>query len=158
MRSLLLLLCSFLPVIAFGDRAKPNVVYILADDLGYGDLKSMNTDGKIATPGSDQMAKEGMIFTDAHSNSAVCTPTRYGVLTGRYAFRSRMKKGVLNGYSTYLIENGRMTVPSFLKNQGYHTAFIGKWHLGWDWAKNGEKVDYSKPVQNGPPAGQLFWR
>ena len=107
MRSLLLLLCSFLPVIAFGDRAKPNVVYILADDLGYGDLKSMNTDGKIATPGSDQMAKEGMIFTDAHSNSAVCTPTRYGVLTGRYAFRSRMKKGVLNGYSTYLIENGR---------------------------------------------------
>ena len=150
MRSLLLLLCSFLPVIAFGDRAKPNVVYILADDLGYGDLKSMNTDGKIATPGSDQMAKEGMIFTDAHSNSAVCTPTRYGVLTGRYAFRSRMKKGVLNGYSTYLIENGRMTVPSFLKNQGYHTAFIGKWHLGWDWAKNGEKVDYSKPVQNGP--------
>ena len=150
MKSLLLLLCSFLPVIAFGDRAKPNVVYILADDLGYGDLKSMNTDGKIATPGSDQMAKEGMIFTDAHSNSAVCTPTRYGVLTGRYAFRSRMKKGVLNGYSTYLIENGRMTVPSFLKNQGYHTAFIGKWHLGWDWAKNGEKVDYSKPVQNGP--------
>ena len=150
MKYFLLLLCSFLPVIAFGDRAKPNVVYILADDLGYGDLKSMNTDGKIATPGSDQMAKEGMIFTDAHSNSAVCTPTRYGVLTGRYAFRSRMKKGVLNGYSTYLIENGRMTVPSFLKNQGYHTAFIGKWHLGWDWAKNGEKVDYSKPVQNGP--------
>jgi arylsulfatase A-like enzyme len=150
MRSLVLLLCSFLPVIAFGDRAKPNVVYILADDLGYGDLKSMNTDGKIATPGSDQMAKEGMIFTDAHSNSAVCTPTRYGVLTGRYAFRSRMKKGVLNGYSTYLIENGRMTVPSFLKNQGYHTAFIGKWHLGWDWAKDGEKFDYSKPVQNGP--------
>ena len=150
MKSLLLLLFSFFPVIAFGDRAKPNVVYILADDLGYGDLKSMNTEGKIATPGSDQMAKEGMVFTDAHSNSAVCTPTRYGVLTGRYAFRSRMKKGVLNGYSTYLIENGRMTVPSFLKNQGYHTAFIGKWHLGWDWAKNGEKVDYSKPVQNGP--------
>lgn len=150
MKSLLLLLCSFLPVIAFGDRAKPNVVYILADDLGYGDLKSMNMDGKIATPGSDQMAKEGMVFTDAHSNSAVCTPTRYGVLTGRYAFRSRMKKGVLNGYSSYLIEKGRMTVPSFLKNQGYHTAFIGKWHLGWDWAKDGERVDYSKPVENGP--------
>ena len=150
MKYFLLLLCSFLPVIAFGDRAKPNVVYILADDLGYGDLKSMNPEGKIKTPGSDQMAKEGMVFTDAHSNSAVCTPTRYGVLTGRYAFRSRMKKGVLNGYSSYLIENGRMTVPSFLNNQGDHTAFIGKWHLGWDWAKNGEKVDYSKPVQNGP--------
>lgn len=150
MKSLLLFVCSFLPVIVFGDRAKPNVVYILADDLGYGDLKSMNPEGKIKTPGSDQMAREGMVFTDAHSNSAVCTPTRYGVLTGRYAFRSRMKKGVLNGYSSYLIENGRMTVPSFLKNQGYHTAFIGKWHLGWDWAKNGEKVDYSKPVENGP--------
>lgn len=150
MKSLLLFVCSFLPVIVFGDRAKPNVVYILADDLGYGDLKSMNPEGKIKTPGSDQMAREGMVFTDAHSNSAVCTPTRYGVLTGRYAFRSRMKKGVLNGYSSYLIENGRMTVPPFLKNQGYHTAFIGKWHLGWDWAKNGEKVDYSKPVENGP--------
>ena len=150
MKSLLLFVCSFLPVIVFGDRAKPNVVYILADDLGYGDLKSMNPEGKIKTPGSDQMAREGMVFTDAHSNSAVCTPTRYGVLTGRYAFRSRMKKGVLNGYSSYLIENGRMTVPSFLKNQGYHTAIIGKWHLGWDWEKNGEKVDYSKPVENGP--------
>ena len=137
-------------MIACGDPAKPNVVYILADDLGYGDLRSMNSQGKIATPGSDQMAKEGMVFTDAHSNSAVCTPTRYGVLTGRYAFRSRMKKGVLNGYSGYLIEKGRMTVPSFLKNQGYHTAFIGKWHLGWDWAKNGKKVDFSKPVKNGP--------
>ena len=150
MKSLLLFVCSFLPVIVFGDRAKPNVVYILADDLGYGDLKSMNPEGKIKTPGSDQMAREGMVFTDAHSNSAVCTPTRYGILTGRYAFRSRMKKGVLNGYSSYLIENGRMTVPSFLQNQGYHTAFIGKWHLGWDWAKNGEKIDYSKPVENGP--------
>ena len=150
MKSLLLFVCSFLPVIVFGDRAKPNLVYILADDLGYGDLKSMNPEGKIKTPGSDQMAKEGMVFTDAHSNSAVCTPTRYGVLTGRYAFRSRMKKGVLDGYSSYLIENGRMTVPSFLQNQGSHTAFIGKWHLGWDWAMDGKKVDYSKPVENGP--------
>ena len=150
MKSLLLFICSFLPVIVFGDRAKPNLVYILADDLGYGDLKSMNPEGKIKTPGSDQMAKEGMVFTDAHSNSAVCTPTRYGVLTGRYAFRSRMKKGVLNGYSSYLIENGRMTVPPVLQNQGYHTAFIGKWHLGWDWAMDGDKVDYSKPVENGP--------
>ena len=75
MKSLLLFVCSFLPVIVFGDRAKPNVVYILADDLGYGDLKSMNPEGKIKTPGSDQMAREGMVFTDAHSNSAVCTPT-----------------------------------------------------------------------------------
>ncbi|MDF1710622.1 MAG: arylsulfatase [Akkermansiaceae bacterium] len=150
MKSLVLALVLSLPVMAFGDPAKPNVVYILADDLGYGDLRSGNPEGGIATPGSDQMAKEGMVFTDAHSNSSVCTPTRYGVLTGRFAFRSRMKKGVLSGYSTYLIEKGRMTVPSFLKGQGYHTAFIGKWHLGWDWAKNGKKVDFSKPVRNGP--------
>ena len=148
MKSLVIVL--LFPFLAFGNLAKPNVVYILADDLGYGDLRSGNPEGKIATPGSDQMAKEGMVFTDAHSNSAVCTPTRYGVLTGRYAFRSRLKRSVLSGYSNYLIEKGRMTVPSFLKGQGYHTAFIGKWHLGWDWAKNGKKVDFSKPIQNGP--------
>lgn len=144
------LVLSLLPILAAGEFKKPNVVYILADDLGYGDLRSCNPDGKIATPGSDRLAKEGMIFTDAHSNSSVCTPTRYGVLTGRYAFRSRMKSGVLGGFSEHLIEEGRMTVPSFLQENGYHTAFIGKWHLGWDWAKDGKKVDYSKPVKNGP--------
>jgi arylsulfatase A-like enzyme len=129
---------------------RPNVVYILADDLGLGDLRICHSEGKIATPGSDELGREGMVFTDAHSNSAVCTPTRYGVLTGRYAFRSRMKKGVLNGFSDHLIEEGRMTVASYLKGQGYHTAFIGKWHLGWDWAKDGKKVDYTQPVKNGP--------
>lgn len=150
MKSLLITLVSVLPGVVLGDPAKPNVVYILADDLGYGDLRSGNPQGKIATPGSDLMAKEGMVFTDAHSNSSVCTPTRYGVLTGRYAFRSRLKRSVLGGYSSHLIEKGRMTVPSFLKEQGYHTAFIGKWHLGWDWAKKGKEVDFTKPVQNGP--------
>ena len=138
---------SILPLIAKG----PNLVYILADDLGYGDLKVCNPDCKIATPGTDQMGKEGMSFTDAHSGSAVCTPTRYGILTGRYAFRSRLKKGVLSGYSPFLIEEGRSTVGSFLQEQGYHTAFIGKWHLGWDWVKEGEKnVDFTQPVGNGP--------
>ena len=150
MKSLVLVFVSLFPSVVFGDLAKPNVVYILADDLGYGDLRSGNPDSKIATPGSGQMAEEGMVFTDAHSNSAVCTPTRYGVLTGRYAFRSRLKRSVLNGFSNHLIEDGRMTVASFLQDEGYHTAFIGKWHLGWDWAKDGKKVDYTKPITNGP--------
>lgn len=144
-----ILLAFALAVPALGSE-RPNVVYILADDLGFGDLSICNREGKIATPGSDELGREGMVFTDAHSNSAVCTPTRYGVLTGRYAFRSRMKKGVLNGYSNFLIEEGRTTVASYLKGHGYHTAFIGKWHLGWDWAKEGKKVDFSKPIKNGP--------
>ena len=143
-------LLSALLVVAPALAERPNVVYILADDLGIGDLRICHPEGKIATPGSDQLGREGMVFTDAHSNSAVCTPTRYGVLTGRYAFRSRMKRGVLNGFSDHLIEQGRMTVASYLKGQGYHTAFIGKWHLGWDWAKDGKKVDYTQPVMNGP--------
>lgn len=146
MKILSLVFLSILPLVA----EQPNLVYILADDLGFGDLKICNPDCKIATPGTDQMGKEGMSFTDAHSNSSVCTPTRYGVLTGRYAFRSRLKKSVLGGYSPFLIEKGRMTVASFLKDEGYHTAFIGKWHLGWDWAKKGKEVDYTKPIQNGP--------
>ena len=143
----------FLALVAVSSAEKlgtPNVVYILTDDLGYGDVRIFNPKGKIATPGMDQVGREGMVFTDAHSNSAVCTPTRYGVLTGRYAFRSRLKRSVLNGYSNYLIEKDRMTVASFLKGEGYHTAFIGKWHLGWDWAKDGKNVDFSKPIKNGP--------
>ncbi len=131
---------------------KPNVVYILADDLGYGDVRATNSGSKIATPGLDRMAAEGMVFTDAHSGSSVCTPTRYGVLTGRYAFRSRMKKGVLSGYSKHLIEESRLTVGKMLQQEGYHTAFIGKWHLGWDWA-GGDKpktVNFSEEVTNGP--------
>lgn len=133
--------------------SRPNIVYILADDLGYGDVSCLNKDSKIHTPNLDRLGKEGMIFTDAHSGSAVCTPTRYGILTGRYCWRSRLKKGVLGGYSEHLIEDGRMTVASMLGEQGYHTACIGKWHLGWDWQKTGEKmrdVDYSKPISHGP--------
>jgi arylsulfatase A-like enzyme len=131
----------------------PNIVYILADDLGYGDLSCLNKESKIHTPNLDRLAKEGMIFTDAHSGSAVCTPTRYGILTGRYSWRSRLKQGVLNGYSPPLIEEGRMTVTSMLKPYGYHSACIGKWHLGWDWqmkADNPDEVDFVKPIQHGP--------
>ena len=114
--------------------AAPNIIYILADDLGYGDLGAFNPEGKIKTPSLDKMASQGMIFTDAHTSSSVCTPTRYGILTGRYNWRSPLKKSVLSGTSRALIPQDRTTVASFLKSNGYNTAFIGKWHLGWDWA------------------------
>jgi arylsulfatase A-like enzyme len=142
--------------------AKPNIVFILADDLGYGDVKCFNSDGKIPTPNLDRLASEGMRFTDAHSSSAVCTPTRYSILTGRYNWRSRLKSGVLQGYSPRLIEPGRLTVSAFLQQRGFATACIGKWHLGMDWPlKDGKfakgindaaTVDYAKPIQGGPNA------
>ena len=138
----------------------PNIVYILADDLGYGDVKCLNPEGKIATPNLDRLAGGGMRFTDAHSSSAVCSPSRYSILTGRYNWRSRLKNGVLTGYSPRLIELDRLTVPALLKEHGYSTACLGKWHLGMDWTlKDGgfapgeadaEKVDYAQPIQNGP--------
>lgn len=132
-----------IPAVVYArQKAAPNIVYILADDLGYGDLTCLNKDSKISTPNMDKLAKQGVYFTDAHSNSAVCTPTRYGILTGRYAFRTILKKGVLNGFSPSLIEPGRMTVASFLQQNGYQTACIGKWHLGLDWSKK----DQSKPI------------
>ncbi len=136
---------------------KPNIVYLLADDWGYGDVSCLNPDSKIPTPHTDQLASEGMTFTDAHSNSAVCTPTRYGILTGRYCWRSRLKRGVLNGYSDPLIEGGRLTVPMLLRDRGYATACFGKWHLGLGWQTregdeevNGDTVDFAAPLTHGP--------
>jgi arylsulfatase A len=132
---------------------KPNIVYILADDLGYGDVSCLNENSRLKTSALDKLANEGMVFTDAHSNSAVCTPTRYGILTGRYCWRSRLKSGVLGGKCRHLIEPERMTVASMLKKRGYDCACIGKWHLGFDWKWKDEqtkKIDYSKPVENGP--------
>lgn len=145
--------------------SQPNVLYILCDDLGYGDVKCLNPDGQIATPRLDRLAAEGMIFTDAHSGSSVCTPTRYGVITGRYAWRSPLKQSVLGGLSPRLIEPGRLTVADMLRRHGYHTACIGKWHLGMDWVKlpgkevsalsietpdQVDNVDYSQPIAGGP--------
>jgi arylsulfatase A len=136
--------------------ASPHIVYILADDLGYGDVGCLNPASKIPTPNIDRLAREGMRFTDAHSASAVCTPTRYGILTGRYCWRSRLKKGVLYGYDRLLIDRKRPTVPSVLKTRGYHTSGIGKWHLGLNWATKENKpakegtVDYSKAIDGGP--------
>jgi arylsulfatase A-like enzyme len=125
----------------------PNIVFILADDMGYGDPGSYNTASRIATPNIDRLADEGIRFTDAHTPSAVCSPTRYGVLTGRYAWRTRLTRGVLGGYSPALIEDGRLTVASLLQQRGYRTAAIGKWHLGLG---SGERTDYARPLRPGP--------
>jgi arylsulfatase A-like enzyme len=133
--------------------ARPNLVYILADDMGYGDLSCLNPESRIRTAHLDRLAAGGMRFTDAHATSAVCTPSRYGILTGRYNWRSALKQGVTWGYSPPLLEPGRMTVASLLQSQGYRTACVGKWHLGWDWAKSGaaeDAVDYTRPIANGP--------
>jgi arylsulfatase A-like enzyme len=125
----------------------PNIIVVLADDLGYGDLGSYNPGSKIPTPSLDALAAEGMRFTDAHSPSSVCTPTRYGLLTGRYAWRTRLKQGVLKGYDPSLIEPGRETVASVLRRTGYATAAIGKWHLGLG---DDAATDYGKPFSSGP--------
>ncbi len=157
---LLLLLASF----TFADE-RPNIVIILADDLGYGDTQPFNPDSKIATPNFNQLAKEGLMFTDAHSGSGVCTPTRYGLLCGRYAWRTRLKRGVLGGYSKPLVDVEQQTFAGQLQKAGYHTHVIGKWHLGlgWQWrdqepdninffgiAGDANSVDYSKPLTDGP--------
>ncbi len=132
---------------------KPNIVYILADDMGYGDVSCLNPESKIKTESIDRMAAEGMAFHDAHSSSAVCTPSRYSILTGRYNWRSSLKEFVLFGYDGPLIEDGRETMASYLSKQGYNTACIGKWHLGWNWTLNSdnpEDIDFTAPISNGP--------
>ncbi len=125
----------------------PHIVVILADDLGIGDLGSYNDASKAPTPRLDRIAAAGMRFTDMHSPSGVCTPTRYGLLTGRYCWRSRMKQGVLNGYSPALLEPGRLTMASMLRKAGYRTVGIGKWHLGLG---TDQRTDYSKTLRPGP--------
>jgi arylsulfatase A-like enzyme len=114
--------------------ARPNVVVIYADDLGYGDVQGYNPErGKIPTPRIDRLAAQGMAFTDAHSSSGVCSPSRYTLLTGRYHWRTRLQKGIVGVFGEPLIAPERLTVAGLLKQGGYRTACIGKWHLGWDW-------------------------
>ena len=135
-----------MPVIG-KDHEHPNIIFILADDLGYGDVSAFNNDSKIQTTNIDRLARQGVSFTDAHSSSAVCTPTRYGILTGRYNWRSTLKSGVLNGYSPALIPQERRTVAALLREENYQTACMGKWHLGWTWnniEKGKDSINYRR--------------
>jgi arylsulfatase A len=131
-KSYLILFALLLPLAVQADTSKPNVVFVLFDDIGYGQPPSYRTDSPFKMPNLDRLAEQGIRFTDAHSAAANCTPTRYGVLTGRYPSRIG-QFGVLKTYSPPIIPKTRLTVASFLKGQGYHTACIGKWHLGMNW-------------------------
>ena len=158
-----LLLTSLLFSVALNAAAatrtsQPNIVVILADDLGYGDVQCYNSQrGKIPTPHIDRLSAQGMRFTDAHSSSGVCSPSRYALLTGRYHWRTRLQSGIVGVFGEPLIAPGRLTIAGLAKQHGYRTACIGKWHLGWDWpiakeqrallqaAKKPGKDDEAKP-------------
>lgn len=140
----------------------PNILFILADDLGYGDVACYNPDSKVPTPNLDKLAMEGMRFTDVHSPSTVCTPTRYSILTGRMAFRTGLR-GVFAGVNgSCLIEKERLTLPQMLRNQGYATACIGKWHIGMTFfdergniikdsgVQGVQQIDYTRPIPDAP--------
>ncbi len=177
--------CLFLPFLIAGpylscqqaearnSKQKPNVLIIYADDLGYGDVSVYNPDrGKIPTPHIDQLAKEGMRFTDGHSSSSVCSPSRYTLLTGRYHWRTRLQSGIVNLWERPLIKEDRLTIGGLAQREGYRTACIGKWHLGWDWPISPEdkslfqsrkkdvlataehrrawKEAFSQPIEDGP--------
>lgn len=153
--SLLSLLFLFTGCNQTESTSSPNIIYILADDLGYGDVSALNPDAAWKTVYIDQIAEEGIRFTDAHSGSAVCSPTRYGVLTGRYSWRTSLKNGVLWSWDLPLIKKDETTVGKLLQEKGYNTACVGKWHLGLGWqyhAEDPDSVDFSKPVTGGPTA------
>jgi len=150
---------------------KPNILVILADDLGYGDVHCYNPErGKIQTPNIDRLASQGMRFTDGHSSSGVCSPSRYTLLTGRYHWRTRLQVGIVGVFGEPLIAPDRMTIGTLAQQQGYRTAAIGKWHLGWDWpiapgqrkllqaSKQAGKDDEAKPANAATAAHQAAWR
>lgn len=129
----------------------PDIILILADDLGIGDISCYNPEGKISTPNIDRLAEKGVSFVDAHSTSALSTPSRYSVMTGRYPWRTTLKQGVLGGFADPLIDEDRSTLADVLSDAGYETACIGKWHLGWNWGHDSEgKVDFTLPITDGP--------
>jgi len=129
---------------------KPNVILIYTDDQGYGDMSALNPHAKFETPNLDRLAREGILFTDAHCSDTVCTPSRYGLLTGRYNWRTTLKRGVFGAEVKGLIEDGRMTVASLLRDNGYRTAMVGKWHLGMDFPGTPGNRDWSQPVRDMP--------
>jgi len=161
--------CSAQSVSGRRDLGRPNIVFILADDMGFGDVGCYNPESKIPTPNMDRLAAEGIRFTDCHTPSSICTPTRYALLTGRYSWRTAMKQGHLSSFARGLMDPERPTVATVLRDAGYATACVGKWHLGLDWvtkdgvelpmlkgfeaqakAKMGWNIDYTKPIRKGP--------
>lgn len=152
--------------------ARPNVVVFLADDLGYGDPQCLNPKSQIPTPNIDRLSQQGMVFTDAHSASSICTPSRYGLLTGRYCWRSKLPTGITWYWDPPLIDRDRLTMGRMFQENGYATACVGKWHLGWDWPLKdgsyisddfdgvllpweqrdeiGRQIDFTRPIKDGP--------
>jgi len=162
LRSLLSLLACSLALCA-AEARKPNILIILADDLGYGDVRANNpTRGKIPTPHLDKLASQGMRFTDGHSSSGVCSPSRYALLTGRYHWRTRLQTGIVGVFGEPLIAPERLTVAGLAKQHGYRTAAIGKWHLGWDWPiAEGDRPlfrSYKEAGKSSPDAHRETWR
>jgi len=160
-------LCGCLMSLALAAADRPNIIVILADDQGFGDLGANNPQSKIATPQLDALAKAGIRFTDGHTSSGVCTPTRYSLLTGRYHWRTKLQSGVLGGFSTPLIAKDRLTLAGLLKQQGYATGCFGKWHLGMSFPlkhggiaddggnfgkafQDAGSVDYGRDIVDGP--------
>lgn len=151
------ILLLFLLSAPIASAETPNIIYILCDDLGYGDVQCMAPEtSRIPTPNADRLAAEGMIFTDAHSGSAVCTPTRYGIMTGRYSWRTRLQKGVVQGFAPSLIAADRPTVAGFLQQQGYHTAVIGKWHLDFEYLDPDTGERLRRRDHQRPPVGAVI--
>ncbi|HAZ00225.1 MAG TPA: arylsulfatase [Opitutae bacterium] len=156
-QTILTILCAAASLLAsntFATEMRPNIVVILCDDLGYGDVHCLNPEhGKIKTPHIDQLASDGMTFTDAHSGSSVCTPTRYGLLTGRYSWRTRLQSGVVQGFAPCLIAPDRLTVAGLLKRQGYATAIFGKWHLDFQYQDPVSGETLKRIKKQPPPVG-----
>ncbi|NLO02667.1 MAG: arylsulfatase, partial [Bacteroidales bacterium] len=163
----MMLVCLFMiSCQADENEQNPNIVIILADDMGHGDVGILNSESRIPTPNLDRIASEGMVFTDAHSGGSYCVPSRYSLLTGRYMWRTRLGSGGnLSNYAGTLIEPGRLTIAEMLKKAGYYTGMVGKWHQGIDWIlfneaardsirddpnyQNYQNIDFSSPVLKG---------
>jgi arylsulfatase A-like enzyme len=146
MKHLLLAILLLLPLAGLHEAdapkpaGKPNIVIIHVDDLGYCDPGCYNPKSKIATPNIDRLAREGLRFTDAHAPGPLCHLSRYGLMTGRYPFRTDVSRWPKQP----LIDKGQVTIASFLKSQGYRTAMVGKWHLGF------REDGYDQPLSGGP--------
>jgi len=166
----LLLITSILSLLSCADNVQelPNIIIIYADDMGYGDLERQNSNSKIPTIHLNKLAEEGMRFTDAHSSSGICSPSRFALLTGMYHWRRQ--HGIVSAFGNPFFKDSDITLPQLLKTRGYKTACIGKWHLGWNWEFNNEPtgevmqwgkmrkfympedIDFGKPVTGGPLA------